>query len=129
MVRFYNNKESSSEASTSTQLNPAERGPLSYVAGYVIGKLFQLNNKQRNHSNEGLQALLHATKSAKTNNYISVRTRRGLVTPCSDLVGVVEVAEIYFRENVVGNIRHIPVEAVCYATLKSPFFSCGLVHH
>ena len=122
LVGFYNNKESSSEASTPTQLNPAERGPLSYVAGYVLSKLFQLNkkNKQRNHSNEGLQALLHAMKSAETNNYISVRTRGGLVTPCSDLVGVLEVAEIYFRENVVGNIRHIPVEAVCYATLKSP---------
>ena len=46
LVGFYN-KESSSEASTPTQLNPAERGPLSYVAGYVISKLFQLNKKNK----------------------------------------------------------------------------------
>ena len=125
LVGFYStspgSKKSSSEARAPTQLDPAERRPLSYVAGYVISKLFQLNkkNKQRNHSNEGLQALLHAMKSVETNTYISVRTRGGLVTPCSDLVGVLEVAEIYFRENVVGNIRHIPVETVCDATLKS----------
>ena len=59
-------------------------------------------------------------KSVETNTYISVRTRGGLVTPCSDLVGVLEVAEIYFRENVIGNIRHIPLKTVCDATLKSP---------
>ena len=126
LVGFYNtslaSKESSSKASAPVQLDPAERGPLSYVAGYIISKLFQLNkkSKQRNHSNEGLRALLHAMNSVETNNYISVQTRGGLVTPCHDLDGVLEVAEIYFRENVVGNIRHIPVETVCDATLKSP---------
>lgn len=73
LVEFYNTtpgiKEYSSEARAPTQLDPAERGPLSYVAGYIISKLFQLNkkNKQRNHSNEGLQALLHAMKSVETN--------------------------------------------------------------
>ena len=30
------------------------------------------------------------------------------------------MAEILFREKVVGNIGHIPVEAVCDNTLKSP---------
>ena len=59
-------------------------------------------------------------KSNETNDFISARTRGGLVTPCSDLVGILEVAEMSFRENVVGNIRHIPVEKVCDATPKSP---------
>ena len=123
LVGFYNtntaNEESCSKAATPTQLGPAERGPLSYVAGYVISKLFQLNKKKK-QGNQGLQALLHAMKSVEANNYISARTRGGLVTPCSDLVAILEVAEISFRDNVVGNIRHIPLEKVCDATLKSP---------
>lgn len=44
-------------------------------------------------------------KSIEVNNYISARTRGVLVTPCSDLVAILEVAEISFRENVIGNIR------------------------
>ena len=59
-------------------------------------------------------------KSFETNSYISARTRGGLVTPCSDLIGILEVAEISFRGNVVGSIRHIPVETVCEDTLQSP---------
>ena len=123
LVRFYNtntsNEESSSKANTLTQLEPAERGPLSYVTGYVISKLSQLN-KRKKQGNQGLQALLHAMKSFETNSYISVRTIGGLVTPRSDLIGILEVAEISFRGNVVGSIRHIPVETVCDAALQSP---------
>ena len=111
LVGFYNtntsSEGSSSKASTLTQLEPAERGPSLYVAGYVISKLFQLN-KRKKQGNQGLQALLHAMKSFETNSYISVRTRGGLVTPCSDLIGILDVAEISFRGNVVGSIRHIP---------------------
>ena len=51
LVGFYNtspaNKESSSKASTPIQLDPAERGPLSCVVGYIINKLFQLKKKKR----------------------------------------------------------------------------------
>ncbi len=124
LVGFYNTSSPANEESSSKaiQHDPVERGPLSYVAGYVISKLFQFNkkSKQGNHSNQGLKTLLQAMKSNETNNFISARTRGGLVTPCSDLVGILEVAEMSFRENVVGNIRHIPVEKVCDATLKSP---------
>ena len=38
--------QSCSKTSTPKQLDPAERGPLSYAAGYVISKLFHFNKKK-----------------------------------------------------------------------------------
>ena len=90
LVGFHNtsaaNEEASKKDSTQTQLDPSERGPLSYVAGYIISKLFQINrkNKEGSHSNQELQALLHAIKSMETNSYISIRSIGRLVTLCSD---------------------------------------------
>ena len=124
-VEFYNtsavNEEASKKDRTQMQHDPSERVHLSYIAGYVISKSFQINRKSEEelHANQELQALLHAMKSMKTNSYISIRSRGGLFTPCSDLVGILEVAEICVRENTVGNIRHIPVKTVCDAVLKS----------
>ena len=143
LIGFYNTRQVNEEASSlntkPTQIDPAERGPLSYVAGYVIGKLFQLSRRKK-EGNQELQALLQNLKSSETNNYISARTRGGLVTPCSDLVGILEVAEIFFRENVDESkvaLRSIPVEIICDSTLTSPtvkslweniVFSCEVKH-
>ena len=56
-----------------------------------------------------------------TNNFIAARTRGGLVTPCEDLVGILEVAEIYFRTEVNNEmLRNIPTEIICLYTLRSP---------
>ena len=58
-----------------------------------------------------------------TNNYISARTRGGLITPCDDLVKILEIAEIAFREQVDKcnlTLRNIPIEIICNTTLSSP---------
>jgi hypothetical protein len=106
----------------STQIDQAEHGPLSSVAGYVIGKLYQLRKKHGEKSRE-LLTLLQSLKSKVTNAYISARTRGGLVTLSQDLVNIVEIAEVLFRnwkQVSQSNLRNIPVEKILNLTLCSP---------
>ena len=70
-------------------------------------------------------SLLQNIKSAEglTNSFISARTRGGLVTPCDDLVGILEIAEVLFREKLNESeelLRKIPVENICISTMNSP---------
>ena len=47
----------------------------------------------------------------------------GLVTPCDDLVGILEIAEVLFREKLNEPeeiLRQIPVENIRIATMNSP---------
>ncbi len=71
-----------------TQIDEAERGRLSYV-------LCQLSRKKHGEKSKELLTLLQSLKSKVTNTYISARTRGGLVTPCQDLVNIVEIAEVF----------------------------------
>ena len=74
------------------RIDPAERGPLTYVTGYIVAKLFQTCKKAKK-PNEEIQSLLQSMKSLDQSSYISSRTRGGLVNPSKDLVGVLEQAE------------------------------------
>jgi hypothetical protein len=94
------------------QLDPAEYEPVTYVAGYVIAKLYQLSRTKKGENSKELQSLLQSIKSSDPNNYISVRTRGGLATPCRDLVKIVEIPEICFRKHVTAIKSGL--------TLKSP---------
>jgi hypothetical protein len=121
LIAFSHSSQSTDKQYKSCQLDPSEQGPLSYMAGYVIAKLMQLN---RNKSGkEELQALLMSMKSAESNSYIAARSRGGLVTPCNDLVRILEAAEISFREHVDRSsdvLRNIPVELITNSVLNSP---------
>ena len=69
--------------------------------------------------------LLQNLKSAESNSFISARTRGGLVTPCNDLVGILEEAEVLFRNEVKVSksklvLRNIPTDKICFSTLESP---------
>ena len=105
-------------------IDPAEHGPLSYIAGHVISQLFKKNRGKQNLENEELQALLQNMKSANdSNQYISARTRGGLVTPCDDLVAILEEAELLFRKEVSKSdlvLRNIPTDSICDSALESP---------
>ena len=129
LVGFYNtnSRQTANKGSTSVvlveqaiEINPAERGPLSYIGGYVVSQLFKKNKGK----NEDLQALLQNMKSTSdSNNFIASRTRGGLVTPCDDLVGILEEAEVLFRNEISKSklaLRNIPTDSVCYSTLQSP---------
>ena len=79
---------SQSPQSNIDKLDPAERGPLLYVAGYVVSKLFQTTKRKSGKRNDELQALLQNMKLLdQSTNFISARTRGGLANPSKDLVG------------------------------------------
>ena len=130
LIGFYNTSQTSSQTSDTgistppLQLDPAEHGPLSYVAGYVVSKLHHLNKKTKKKGNEELQVLLQNMKcSTEQNQYIAVRTRGGLVTPSNDVVKILEVTEIFFREEINRaklTLQNIPVDIICNSTLRSP---------
>jgi hypothetical protein len=56
-------------------------------------------------------------------SFISARSRGGLVAPCEDLLGILEEAEISFRNHVGRGdltLRNIPTDLICVSTLNSP---------
>ena len=114
-----------SEASqpNTQSVDKAERGPLSYVAGYVVSKLFQTSKRKNGEHKEELNSLLQSMKSSGTSSFIASRTRGGLVNPSENLVGILEEAEKTFRQQVCESkltLRNIPVETICNLALKSP---------
>lgn len=106
-------------------IDQAERGPLSYVASYIVCKLFQSNKRNSaRQQNEELHQLLLSMKAAdKGSSYISSRSKGGLVNPSSYLVGIVEEAEHTFRKQVSESrltLRNIPIHTMCNSILESP---------
>ena len=93
------------------------------LVGVVVSQLFKRNKGKSSPQNEELQVLLQNMKSAESNSFISARTRGGLVTPCNDLVGILEEAEVLFRNEVTKSelvLRNIPTDKICFSMLESP---------
>ena len=133
LVGFYNtNRARTTTAQTPHDsqknvkgIDQTERGPLSYVAGYIVSKLFQSNkrNSGQQYNEELHQLLLSMKATGEGSSYISSRSRGGLVNPSSYLVGIIEEAEHTFRKQVCESrlaLRNIPVDTMCNATLQSP---------
>ena len=110
---------SSVQTEISSRLDENERGPLSYIAGYVLSNL---KRKSKNKHNDELQIILeHMINSGLENAYIEARSRGGLVTPCEDLVKLLEVVEILFRQ-FIGNqptVKNIPCDKLCNDAIDS----------
>lgn len=120
-----NNPTQTTSSATDFELDPSEQGPLSYITGYIVSKIHQKSRNKKEASNEELQALVRSLKSADgANNFISARSRGGLVTPCNDLLAIVKEAEICFRKHVgTGTnltLRNIPTDMICVSALNSP---------
>ena len=110
---------SSVQTEISSRLDENERGPLSCIAGYVLSNL---KRKSKNKHDDELQIILeHMIHSGLENAYIEARSRGGLVTPCEDLVKLLEVAEILFRQ-FMGNqptVKNIPCDKLCNDAIDS----------
>ena len=77
------NRENSrtTRASNDLKIEPSEQGPLSYIAGYIVSKLYQKSRFKKNDANEEFQALLQSLKSDDSdNNFILARSRGGLIS-------------------------------------------------
>ena len=89
-------KPTGTTTTSDLKLDPSERGPLSYIAGYIVSKLYQkTRSKNQNECDEELQALLQALKSTESDNDFMLAHSRGR---SHHLMGIVE-AEICFRKN------------------------------
>lgn len=134
LVVFFKEARSRKEADKATtsvpttsnpiELDQSERGPLSYIAGYIISKIYQTFRNRKDTSNEKLQALMRSLKSTtEGDTFISARSRGGLVEPCRDLIAILEEAEISFRRHVTTTelaVRNISTDIICASTLNSP---------
>ncbi len=84
------------------KLDPSERGPLSYVAGYIVSKLYQKSRNTKDKADKGLQELLRSLKSTETDNsFIQARSRGGLVTPSDNLMGIMKKPRFVFKKLLV----------------------------
>ena len=101
-----------------SELSEIERDPLSYIAGYVLSQL------RKKSSSDELQLLIQTMICPSSENtYIKSRSRGGLVTPCNDLVKILEVAEIlfgHFTAKQSSVVKSIPSDKLCNDTLDSP---------
>ena len=113
--------ETGVSAGVSSELNEYERGPLSYIAGYVLSNL---RKKSVQKKNDELQTILQSMICPDVeNSYIESRSRGGLVTPSQDLVRVLEVVENLFREFIqkqTSVVKSIPCEQLCNDALDLP---------
>ena len=111
----------SSSSSKPLDLSEHERGPLSYIAGYILAKL---QKQCSSKPNDELQTLLQNMKCPGIENtYVNARSRGGLVTPCKDLVEIVELVEVIFRQFVTNQkdlLTKIPCDTLCNDALESP---------
>ncbi len=115
------------------EIQPSEHGPLfihcrplSYIVGYVVSKLNKASKSEKSGEEKPeLQALLQSlivSEEEVSNEFISARTRSGVVAPCEDIVRILHEAEISFRKEVnkTDIIRNIPVDAICFSTIRLP---------
>ena len=78
------------------QLAGQEKGPLRYIAGAVISKLYR-KMKKSDHSNRELQNFLLLMRvPCELNEYMRNVDRGGLWNPCELLVTLIETVEIIF---------------------------------
>ena len=75
---------------TAAALEPTERGPLSYIAGYIVSKLVHKNRTKKGQSNAEIQAILQVVKSTET-------VLLFLLEPEVDLHAVVTIYSILLR--------------------------------
>ena len=91
--------------------------------GRVLAKL-QKQCSREAIGNDELQDLLQNMKSPGIENtYIDARSRGGLVTPCKDLVEIVEIVKLVFRQFVNSQkhlLKKIPCDTLCNEALESP---------
>ena len=82
------NRENSctTTASNDLKIEPSEQSPISYIAGYIVSKLYQKSRCKKNDANEEFQALLQSLKSDDSdNNFILARSRGGHISPSHHL--------------------------------------------
>ena len=114
-------------SSVSVQVKPLtdqEKGPLKYITGAVISKLYR-KSKRSNESestvNAMLQNLLLSMRiGTELDGYMMNLDRGGLGNPCDLLVTLIEVVELIFRAETSKTVTSIPTADILNRSLESP---------
>ena len=109
------------------EVDEREYGPLSYLMGSIISKMFRTSKFRKTKSilestnREELQDLLQSRKRPD-NEYILSLSRGGLWTPCEDLIGIGFEMEKTFRcETVAFDVtKPIPICELQTRILENP---------
>ena len=100
------------------QLTEEEKGPLTYIAGAVISKLYR-KMKTSDHSNtEPQNFLLSMPVPCELNHYMRNVDRGGLWNPCELLVTLIETVEIIFRKETNVKLTSIPTSDILKRSLS-----------
>ena len=121
-VGFYKRGDVKEKIPAIKPIEQSEFGPLSYVAGYIIAKMFRKSKGTGKETPEQLelQSLLMSMKSQDDNEYIDSLSRGNLWNPCENLVTIAAECEKVFRQNSVGLVRELPLEQVKADVLQKP---------
>ena len=100
----------------------SEFGPLSYIAGYIIAKMFRKSKVSKSQTPEKaeLQLLLSSMKSSNENEYIDSLPRGRLWTPCESLITIATECEKVFRKYSAGVVNEIPLNKIWSDVVTRP---------
>ena len=105
-------------------IESSEFGPLSYVAGYIIAKMFRKSKASAKGKETleqlELQSLLFSMKSLDDNEYIDSFSRGKVWNPCENLICIAAECEKVFRQYSSGLVREILLEQVRADILLKP---------
>ena len=104
------------------QLTKQKKGPLRYIAGAVISKLYRkMKKSEKYHSNTELQNFLLSMRvPCELNEYMRNIDQGGLWNPCELLVTLIETVEIIFREETNVKLTSIPTSDILKRSLNCP---------
>ena len=123
VVGFYKRGNVQEKLPVIKPIEQSEFGPLSYVAGYIIAKMYRKSKatagKETPEQLE-LQSLLSSMKSLDDNEYIDSLSRGKLWNPCENLICIAAECEKVFRQYSAGLVREIPLEQVRADVLQKP---------
>ena len=123
LVGFYKRGNVKEKLPDIKPIEKSEFGPLSYVAGYVISKMYRkskVSAKKDTPEQLELQSLLLSMKSLQDNEYIDSVSRGKLWNPCENLLAITAECEKVFRQHSAGLVREIPLQQVRADILQKP---------
>ena len=123
LVGFYKRGNVKEKLPDIKPIEKSEFGPLSYIAGYVISKMYRKSKvcaRKDTPEQLELQSLLLSMKSLQDNEYIDSLSRGKLWNPCENLLAITAECEKVFRQHSAGLVREIPLEQVRADILQKP---------
>ena len=123
LVGFYKRGNVKEKLPDIKPFEKSEFGPLSYVAGNVISKMYRkskVSAKKDTPKQLELQSLLLSMKSLQHNEYIDSVSRGKLWNLCENLLAITAECEKVFKQHSAGLVGEIPLQQLRADSLQKP---------